>query len=96
MWCLVSGCLFGIGQQATIDQLRRRASFDLDCEVSKLRYTLIDEEIKGVSGCGRRATYIVACDGPRGESSTSCRWVINGALMEASPTPPPAGPGASR
>jgi hypothetical protein len=83
--CAASGCFIG-GARPTVEQLRRRASFDLDCEMSKLRYALIDEEIRGVSGCGRRVTYIVACDGPRENASTSCSWVVNGAIMESTPT----------
>jgi hypothetical protein len=41
-----------------VEQLRTRAAYDFECPESQLVITTIDESTKGVSGCGRSATYI--------------------------------------
>jgi hypothetical protein len=75
---------------ATLEQLRRRASFDLDCPEGELEVVELDERTKGVRGCGRRATYIEHCDrvyteqtiGAQSSGSTAktdCTWVMNSA-----------------
>jgi hypothetical protein len=74
---VASGCL----ASASGDQLTRRASFDLGCSANNLRYHRIDEQTQGVSGCGKRATYVVSCDGPRTNVATTCTWLINGAII---------------
>lgn len=71
---LISGCA------ATQDQLVRRASFDLDCQPAMLRYQEIDRRTRGVIGCGKHATYVESCDGPRDNAMTSCTWVLNGQI----------------
>jgi hypothetical protein len=70
---------FGCNESATLEQLRARAAYDLDCPASKIRTTEIDERTRGVSGCGQRATYVEACDrvGQYG-IRTDCTWVQNG------------------
>ncbi len=63
---------------ATLDQLKSRASFDLDCPKSELRTTTIDDRTRGVSGCGQRVTYVESCDrvGNWG-AKDNCTWVQN-------------------
>lgn len=76
---------------ATGEQLTSRASFDLDCAPSGLRYRRIDPQTQGVVGCGKRATYVESC-ARSGTSGEDCTWVLNG-RVEASAAPP-SPPGA--
>ena len=84
--CALSGCF----ASASPSQLTKRASFDLGCD--QLKVQEIDEKTQGVTGCGKRATYVESCDGPPGATGVTCTWVINGAINSdpASATPPPA------
>ncbi len=66
---LVAGCA------ASIDQLAKRASFDLDCPREDLHYRELDAQTMGVRGCGRQATYVEVC-----RSGENCTWVMNNAL----------------
>lgn len=69
---VIAGC------SATTDQLRRRATIDLECSSSQLFIQAIDSRTSSVSGCGRRATYVEECDqtGMWGTDS-NCTWVLN-------------------
>jgi hypothetical protein len=73
---LLVGTLLACGG-ATQDQLKTRAAFDLNCSEAEVHVTQLDSKTRGVSGCGRRATYIEACDGPAGAISRTCTWVMN-------------------
>jgi hypothetical protein len=66
--------LSSTGCWATQEQLLNRASFDLECPISKLRVTEIDSRTRGVKGCGDQAVYIESCDG---QNRTNCTWVMN-------------------
>jgi hypothetical protein len=48
------------------EELTRRAAFDLDCPEPSLKQTQLGEGTYGVSGCGRRATYVSMCNGQPG------------------------------
>jgi hypothetical protein len=72
---------------ATADQLTRRASFDLGCVTSELRYTKIDALTQGVTGCGRRATYVESCRPGYNNMPGPCTWVLNGAVESTEPPP---------
>src|SRR5262245_50827737 len=83
---------------ATLGQLQARASFDLGCPYPELRLFHFDDRAKGVSGCGRRLTYVEVCDERRG----ACTWMLDtpsyeqqlwpGQLSERrAPIPPPSG-----
>jgi hypothetical protein len=76
-------------ENASAAALIRRASFDLNCDRSQLRYQSIDERTQGVMGCGRRATYIETC---RTQYGSDCVWVLNGAIDSDTGGPPPAPP----
>jgi hypothetical protein len=83
---------------ASMEALRRRASFDFNCAENKLEVVEIDGRTRGVSGCGQRATYVEDCrsvsttmaNGQLMSSSTGktdCTWMMN---TDARPTPSPA------
>jgi len=62
---LWAGCL-------PVSQLKTRAAFDLDCQKAELQVVDLGGMTRGVTGCGRKATYIWACS-PGGP----CNWVMN-------------------
>ena len=67
------------------DTLNQRAKFDLNCQSTQM--VELGENTYGVTGCGRRATYVWHCSG-QGMNET-CNWVMNGAMETASPAPAP-------
>ncbi len=54
------GFLIGLGACFTppMDTLVSRASFDLGCPADRLQVVELDAHVRGVSGCGKRATYV--------------------------------------
>jgi hypothetical protein len=70
--------------QERIDQLTKRASFDLECPALQLHVTCLSGEsdtsgvtlcnTAGVRGCGRKATYV------RVFGVESSRWLMNGGV----------------
>jgi hypothetical protein len=62
---------------ATVEQLEKRASFDLDCPAEKIDIVEIDSSTMGVSGCGQRATYVESCDAAPNNPARECTWVLN-------------------
>ena len=67
-----------VGCGATEDQLRARAAYDFQCKAADLEIVSIDDRTRGVSGCGRRSTYVESCSrvGDFGAKS-DCTWVEN-------------------
>jgi hypothetical protein len=62
-----------------MQDLRKRASFDLSCEASKIELSPLDSgTTMGASGCGKKATYVYAAVDAN-ERSTSYDWVANSA-----------------
>lgn len=63
------------------DQLLKRAAFDFGCTRDELSVTKIDDETRGVEGCGHKATYVRSCShtGPNAMFTTDCTWVMNSA-----------------
>jgi hypothetical protein len=73
------GCVAGLGARPST--VLDRAAFELACPKEQLRsQQLGDERTMGVSGCGKRATYLY--DYGRDQ------WLMNGAVIEDEPTPP--------
>jgi hypothetical protein len=76
--CLV-GVVAAVGcGGASVEQLRTRAAFDLQCPESSITLVHLDERTQGVTGCGQRATYVESCtmmDGYGGKHD--CTWVLN-------------------
>jgi hypothetical protein len=60
-------------------ELLQRAAFDLDCPEASLSQAALGQDTFGVSGCGKRATYVSQCNGQPGHFGTTCRWVMNSA-----------------
>jgi hypothetical protein len=56
--------------------LPRKASFSLNCPRKSLSYVKLGRNQYGVSGCGRRATFIYLCRG-RTMWDKSCNWIKN-------------------
>lgn len=63
--------------RASDEALRRRASFELDCDAAKVEIVVLDATTRGARGCDKRATYVEKCEAGR------CEW-------HPSPTAPPA------
>lgn len=86
----LTGCVVASG--ASVQQLRVRATFDLQCPVSATELVDIDERTKGVRGCGKQLTYVEVCDSrPDG---WHCTWVLNAPAWYVAPSrvpPRPAG-----
>jgi hypothetical protein len=80
------GCSPPALTRAPLSQLAARATFDLECPTEWLRLTNIDDGVKGVDGCGRRATYVEICR----DVDSVCVWWTNPATM-----PPDAQPAAA-
>jgi hypothetical protein len=81
------------GPAAKVQQLRARASFEMQCSAKDLRVVDMDEQTKGVEGCGRRLTYVEMCD--ERPDGWHCTWVINSPPCAVGPplsrqSPPPA------
>jgi hypothetical protein len=68
---LAAGALACAAAPDPLHKLRTRASFDLGCPEEQLHRTHLDERTEGVSGCGKRATYVKVCD------VNDCTWVMN-------------------
>ncbi len=55
-WLLFAVTLVGCG--SSLESLKKRAAFDLECPAEQLVISDLGDETKGVAGCGRKATYI--------------------------------------
>jgi hypothetical protein len=67
--------LFACIEHATPEQLKTRASFDMDCPKSEIKYVDLDDKTRGVSGCGQHTTYVEVCSQDSG--GQTCTWVLN-------------------
>lgn len=56
---------------ASASSLTKRASFELDCPAEKLTVAELDYNTQGISGCGRKAVYVLI--GPMGDR----KWFLN-------------------
>lgn len=92
----IAGCVASLGgwSHATGEQLTRRASFDLGCDAKDLRYTRIDDQTQGVSGCAKHATYVETCT-KHGAGDPECTWLLNGLIESSAGGPGQAPPGAT-
>jgi|GEM_PF-2118690 len=82
----LAGCMGTSG--ASLEALRARSTFDLQCPSHELQLVNIDVRTKGIRGCGRQMTYVEICDNrPDG---WHCTWVLNApAWYVAPPRVPP-------
>jgi hypothetical protein len=86
---LLSGCAATV---ATAEQLRARATFDLQCPLPQVEVVELDEMTRGVRGCGKQLTYVEVCDNR--VEGWRCTWVINSPAWMVGPpagrqAPPP-------
>ncbi len=59
---LVAMCVAcGGSTQGAKHPVKKRAPFDLHCSASELEFERLDDKTIGVSGCGKRATYVEVC-----------------------------------
>ena len=71
------GLLGSCATTSELDNLRKRASFEMNCPENEVRVSSLDDESKtyGVNGCGQRAVYLWHCSG--GALAEECKWVLN-------------------
>jgi hypothetical protein len=63
-----------------VDDLERRASFDLNCPREQIDWTTLSERSRGATGCGRQASYVWVCrQNPHYAYEDTCEWFMNGA-----------------
>lgn len=65
--------------RATMGQLRSRATYDLACPPQWMRVSHLDDQTKGVEGCGKRVTYVERCEQV---GSASCTWTLEMQVRE--------------
>ncbi len=82
------GCVGTSG--ASVQQLRARATFDLQCPGPQTEVIELDERTRGVRGCGKQMTYVEVCDNrPDG---WHCTWVLNAPAWFVAPQRVPPKP----
>lgn len=86
---LAAGCGGEAAKRALREsEVRRRASFDLDCAEHQLTVVELDERTRGITGCGSRATYV----------RQNGAWFLNSTsggeirVISAAPAEPPPDP----
>ena len=58
--------------------LKTRAAFDFQCSKRDIKTVTIDDDTKGVTGCGQRATYIHVCTRANPNwGGEDCKWILN-------------------
>lgn len=65
------------------DEIGNRAAFEMQCQADRLSYAELADNVWGVSGCGKRATYQRICGqigySPNGYGGGTpilkCQWV---------------------
>jgi len=76
--CEVPACQFN-----TLSRLRQKASFELGCDVSALQLTDLGQRQVGITGCGRRVSYV----------STAAGWIEDQSYATGSSAPAQGGVG---
>lgn len=89
MTVFLSACVAATGA-AKRDLVIERAAFDLQCDRARLQAVeLGNANVYGVTGCGKRATYVVDCsDG----YANSCKSILNSPSGSSSVPPAPSSP----
>jgi hypothetical protein len=70
---LVAACQEG--PDPDVSAVKKRASFELDCNGRELKAFWIDDKTIGVKGCGHRLVYVQVCNGQG--ITEECQWVLN-------------------
>jgi hypothetical protein len=73
-------------------KLLRQAAFELNCKEDALEVAHLSMATRGVSGCGRRASYLLKCEDPPlgGGACPRPVWILNGAVQTSAETQPVA------
>ncbi len=79
MLVLLGGC------GATLEQLQARAAFDLGCPKEQLSVVELDGQTRGVTGCGKKATYVESCRSAMNGAPVDCTWVLNSPQQQTAP-----------
>lgn len=93
-------CAAGPVPSKDLSSLRTRAALDLKCPEERLVIQQVDEATRGVSGCGKRATYLnraKPCEpGEKPDVDGRCDAWLQNSIGEAypEPSPEPAPPAA--
>lgn len=83
----VAGCESPLAQYGkAVDELEKRASFDLNCPREQIEWTSLGERTRGATGCGRQASYLWVCQRANDKygrdigryDDDSCQWLIQG------------------
>ena len=72
---LVTSCTSFISGRREL--VLKRAAFDLNCSQSELKIVDLGDYAFGVTGCGRRSSYVVDCPKNTGHTSSSCVAILN-------------------
>lgn len=74
--------LFLVSCASVQEEIGRRASFEMDCAEQDLYYAELSDNVWGVTGCGKRATYQRNChvsgfiqSGSTPIAVRKCQWV---------------------
>lgn len=93
-------CAAGPVPEKDVSSLRTRAALDLSCPEERLVIQKIDETTRGVSGCGKRATYLnraKPCEpGENPDSDGRCDAWLQSSMEKGPAAPPPPEPPAAQ
>jgi hypothetical protein len=64
-----------------VDELEKRASFDLNCPREQIEWTTLGKRTRGATGCGRQASYAWVCAREGDMYDDACQWILNSAAQ---------------
>jgi hypothetical protein len=68
----VGAVLMLAGCAASLEQLKTRASLDLDCDAQRIELKPVDQGTQQAQGCGKKAIYVVQFNNARYPT-----WLLN-------------------
>lgn len=80
--------LLAAGCGSSLEALRPRAAFDMNCPEAQLEIVPFPGDSAGVRGCGRRASFRRVCAVGAFGAPTNCAWLLQSAITDESPPPP--------
>jgi hypothetical protein len=95
---LVAACATSFPKAKVVDaKLLTQASFDLSCGENAVEVVHLSTTTRGVSGCGKRASYLLKCEDPTplGGHCPRPLWILNGAVQTTAAAPVAASPSAT-
>ena len=78
----LAGLAAACATTSDLDNLRKRASFEMNCPEDQIRVSNLDDqdEAYGVNACGQRAVYLWHCTGSG--LTEDCKWVLNSRVSD--------------